>query len=92
MNYAYAWCWTNYEIAPHPRYKRKTQWIQPIIATRSGQRGSVSHVRFVDAETARSAIFEYLEASYNRRRLHSSLGYVSPEDYEETMRKGAAVA
>ena len=31
---------------------------------------------------ARRAIFEYIEAWYNRRRLHSSLGYVSPVDYE----------
>jgi transposase InsO family protein len=31
---------------------------------------------------ARSAIFEYIEGWYNRRRLHSSLGYLSPADYE----------
>jgi putative transposase len=31
---------------------------------------------------ARSAIFEYIEAFYNRRRLHSSIGYVSPEEFE----------
>jgi putative transposase len=27
-------------------------------------------------------IFEYLEVFYNRQRLHSSLGYVSPATYE----------
>jgi transposase InsO family protein len=31
---------------------------------------------------ARSAIFHYIEGWYNPRRLHSSLGYVSPVDYE----------
>ena len=31
---------------------------------------------------ARHSIFEYLEAFYNRQRLHSSLGYVSPVTYE----------
>lgn len=31
---------------------------------------------------ARSAIFEYIEGWYNWRRLHSSLGYLSPADYE----------
>ena len=31
---------------------------------------------------ARSAIFEYTEAWYNRRRRHSTLGYLSPADYE----------
>ena len=33
---------------------------------------------------ARSAIFEFIEGWYNRRRLHSSLGYMSPVDYERT--------
>jgi putative transposase len=31
---------------------------------------------------ARSAIFEYLEVFYNRRRIHSSIGYVSPQEFE----------
>lgn len=31
---------------------------------------------------ARQSIFEYIEVFYNRKRLHSSLGYVSPESFE----------
>jgi putative transposase len=31
---------------------------------------------------ARSAIFEYIEAFYNRERRHSTLGNLSPADYE----------
>jgi len=30
----------------------------------------------------RSAVFEFIEVFYNRRRLHSSLGYRSPVEYE----------
>ena len=30
-----------------------------------------------------SAIFEYIEAFYNRRRRHSTLGYLSPAEYEK---------
>jgi putative transposase len=29
-----------------------------------------------------SAVFAWIEGWYNRRRLHSTLGYVSPTDYE----------
>jgi hypothetical protein len=39
--------------------------------------------RFPTREAARVAIFEYLETSYNTRRLHSALGYKSPADFEE---------
>ena len=31
---------------------------------------------------ARQAIFEFIEVWYNRERRHSSLGYVSPVQYE----------
>jgi transposase InsO family protein len=37
---------------------------------------------FATREQARSAIFQYIEVFYNRRRLHSSIGYVSPESFE----------
>jgi putative transposase len=37
---------------------------------------------FATRTQARSAIFEYIEAWYNRQRLHSSLGYLSPTEFE----------
>jgi len=37
---------------------------------------------FVTRHQARSALFEYIEVFYNRRRRHSSLGYLSPMEYE----------
>ena len=38
--------------------------------------------RFRTRDEARTAIFRYIETFYNRRRLHSSLGYLSPKDFE----------
>jgi putative transposase len=38
--------------------------------------------------TARHAIFEYIEMFYNRTRLHSSLGMLSPMEYEQTLKAG----
>ncbi len=34
-------------------------------------------------QAARTAIFEYIEGFYNTRRRHSSLGHLSPEEFEE---------
>ena len=30
----------------------------------------------------RTELFSYIETYYNRKRLHSTLGYLSPEEYE----------
>ena len=38
--------------------------------------------RFKTQAEARSAIFDFIEGFYNPRRRHSSIGYLSPIDYE----------
>lgn len=42
----------------------------------------VHHEHYATRDQARRSIFEYIEVFYNRKRLHSSLGYVSPETFE----------
>ena len=39
---------------------------------------------------ARMAIFEFIEAWYNRKRRHSALGHLRPEEFERTAAKGAS--
>jgi transposase InsO family protein len=38
---------------------------------------------FSTRNEAKTAIFEYIEVYYNRKRRHSSLGYLSPVHYEK---------
>jgi putative transposase len=42
----------------------------------------VHHQRYRSRDEARQSIFEYIEVFYNRKRLHSALGYLSPEAFE----------
>ena len=42
----------------------------------------VYRTSFASHDAARAALFQYIEGFYNRRRLHSSLGYLSPVEYE----------
>ena len=42
----------------------------------------VHHRRFQTRQEAKTEIFEYLEGFYNRRRRHSTLGYLSPAEFE----------
>jgi transposase InsO family protein len=38
--------------------------------------------RFRTRSEAKHQVFEYIEVHYNRKRLHSKLGYLSPEAFE----------
>jgi putative transposase len=45
----------------------------------------VYHQRFATYAAARTAIFDYIETFYNRIRLHSSLAYLSPINFESQL-------
>lgn len=46
------------------------------------KREAIGGRKFKTRVEARAALFEYIEVFYNRKRRHSSLGYVSPERFE----------
>ncbi len=46
------------------------------------KRELIHRSRFASREEARTAIFEWIEGWYNRKRRHSALGYMSPEAFE----------
>ncbi len=43
----------------------------------------VHHARWMDLAAARAAIHDYIEVFYNRRRIHSSLGYKTPAEADQ---------
>jgi len=59
----------------------------PALGQVGGQHAEHPLPRADDADwatrdDARTAVFEFIEVWYNRERLHSSLGYLSPVAYE----------
>jgi putative transposase len=51
------------------------------------ERELVNGHRYPTRAAARTAVFEFIEVFYNRRRLRSSIGCVSPEIFETRLRE-----
>lgn len=58
--------------------------MESFWATLKGE--LVNRERYATREQANLSIFEYIEVFYNRQRLHSSLGYLSPEAFEARLK------
>jgi len=59
--------------------------MESFFGTLKGER--VNHAVYRTRDEARPDVFYYIEGFYNRRRLHSSLDYLSPEGYEQLYHK-----
>ena len=53
---------------------------EPFFATIKG--GLIDTPRGRRGPACNAVVFEYIEGWYNTRRLHSTLGYLSPAQYE----------
>ncbi len=43
----------------------------------------IHHITFFTRAQARTAIVEWIEVFYNRQRLHSTIGFLSPSQFED---------
>lgn len=68
-------CWDN-AVAESFFKTLKTEWAY--------------HVDLQDIDHVKRETFEYLEIFYNRERLHATLGYQSPAEYEQLQYKKCA--
>jgi transposase InsO family protein len=67
---------------------RKGEGLDNAVAERffgslKGER--TAHRTYATRQDARADVIEYIEMFYNSTRLHSSLGYRSPNDYEAVL-------
>jgi transposase InsO family protein len=52
----------------------RSDWTPPCRLARQGTDP--------DRDTARRELFAYIEAYYNRARIHSAIGYITPQQAE----------
>jgi len=45
----------------------------------------VNHVRYLDFNSANIELFKYIEGWYNRKRIHGSIGYKTPQELENEL-------
>src|SRR5690625_3655894 len=43
----------------------------------------VNHVQYIDYKSTELALFQYIEGWYNRKPIHGSIGYKTPQEMEE---------
>lgn len=49
----------------------------------------IHHVKYLDFQEAKWALFQYIEGWYNRKRMHGSIGYKTPQEIEDNIRRTA---
>ncbi|MBW9143995.1 integrase core domain-containing protein [Clostridium sp. CM027] len=49
----------------------------------------VYHVKYFDYDAARLGTFEHIKAWYNIKRIHSSIGYITPQQCEDLAKKAS---
>ena len=61
-------------------------WDNAVIESTFGRMKVelVHHQRSATRDEAKASLFEYIEAFYNRVRRHSTLGYLTPDEFERT--------
>lgn len=50
----------------------------------------VNHVKYLDFNSAKVELFKYIEGWYNRKRIHGSIGYLTPQELENKVLGSAA--
>ena len=71
--------------------RRGNCWDNAIVESFFGtlKNEMVHRCRFATRDVARQEVFAYIEVWYNQQRRHSSLGYVSPAEFERRALTGA---
>lgn len=69
----------------HSMSRRGNCWDNAVSESFFGTlKQELEHPNFATHAEARAVLFEYIEIFYNRQRLHSSIGYMTPVEFESS--------
>lgn len=54
-----------------------------FLKHKPSKRELILDAKYETPEQAQKEIFKYIELYYNTKRIHSSLGYISPTEFEK---------
>jgi putative transposase len=82
---------TESKISTHSFSGKGSPYDNACIASfhASLKKEEVNLAKYYDFNTARLSIFEYIESWYNRKRIHSSIGYITSQKCEDIARLSA---
>ena len=71
----------------HSQSRRANPYDNAMMESfyRTIKRELISDGNYWGIDDVKAAVFKYIETYYNTKRMHSSLGYVSPQDYERML-------
>lgn len=71
--------------AIHSNSRKENPYDNAVMESfyRTIKRELILDAKYETPEQAQKEIFKYIELYYNTKRIHSSLGYVSPAEFEK---------
>lgn len=74
----------NHQLVKHSMSRKANCWDNAVAESffKTLKTELIYHYKYNTRYEAEISVFEYIEVWYNRKRLHSSLGYLTPVEYE----------
>ena len=75
------------QYEPQGRAPPGQDWDNAVVESffATLKKAEVHREYYVTHEQAKASLFCYIEVFYNRKRRHSTLDYISPHDYEQSL-------